>query len=343
MKKEEQAKEPNSKRPKVVLAKRRLASAGNSNSGADTAAGAGGSSPGIAVAARSLPTPPPAPKPLGPMATLDVGGQIFKFSASLIRSKPSTLLAQLVDSAGGNDEPRGGSPNGGRPIFVDAAPERFTCILDWYRYGEIHVPRSVPVAAVLQDAKRLGLPNEIVINGVARSTGANVAQKVGRDLMAGVVRQWPGFSTFLAQLLDTIREHFQAVGDLSGAKLGAAGNQRPPRTMAADAECASEGKEDAEEEEAYDFPPFVLPLYDEKGWVDQHHVCSAARARALALRVEERGYRCDFTEAELLVSLPLRLKGECAADWQLGEDEGDYLFEEEEEEETMAPPEHSGA
>jgi len=340
--------EPNAKRPKVILKKGKPALAGNSNSGTAPAgaggSGAGGTSPGVAVA-RSLPPPPPAPKVLdsGPMATLDVGGQIFKISASLLRSKPGTLLAQLIDNTSGNDETRSTPPNGGRPIFVDAAPERFTCILDWYRYGEIHVPRSVPIAAVLQDARRLQLPQDIVINGVARSTGPNLAQKVGRDLMDGVVRRWPGFSAYFAKMLDSIREHFQAVGEASGPKPGTAGHQRPPRTMAADAEGAAGagGKEEGEEEEAYDFPPFVLPLYEETGWLDRQHVCSAPRARALALRIEERGYRCDFTESELLVSLPLRLKGESTEGPYGEEDEGDFPFEEEEE--GVAAPEHAGA
>mmetsp|Transcript_18830 Transcript_18830/g.47252 ORF Transcript_18830/g.47252 Transcript_18830/m.47252 type:complete len:283 (+) Transcript_18830:95-943(+) len=282
------------------------------------------------------------------MATLDVGGQIFKVSAALLRSKPSTLLAQLIDGASGaNDEPRSAPPNGGRPIFVDAAPERFTCILDWYRYGEIHVPRSLPVAAVLQDAKRFQLPHDIVVNGVSRSVGPNIAQKVGRDLMENVVRRWPGFAVYLTKLLDSIREHFQAVGEASGAKPGSAGHQRPPRTMAADQEDAGAGgvgeEGEEEEEEAYDFPPFVLPLYDETGWVDKQHVCTAARARALALRIEERGYCCDFTEAELLVTLPLRLKGESAVEGPYGEDEGDYPEEEEEEAAAGAAPEHAGA
>merc|ERR1712048_368876 len=67
---------------------------------------------------------------------------------------------------------------------------------------------------------------------------------------------------------------------------------------------------DGEADEAYDFSPFILTLYGENGWLDTQQVCSAARARVLALKLEERGYYCDFTETDLVVSLPLRLRGE---------------------------------
>merc|ERR1712113_740202 len=65
-----------------------------------------------------------------------------------------------------------------------------------------------------------------------------------------------------------------------------------------------------EVEESWDFPPFIINLFGEKGWADTYNLTSAARARTLALKLEERGYHCDFTETDLVITLPLRLHAE---------------------------------
>lgn len=245
---------------------------------------------------QTAPQPPPPPledkwkkraKPTDfrQIVIFDVGGQIFKAPFSMIsKNGPSTLLAQLVNSAPapleGEDE----------PIFVDGAAERFSCILDWYRYGEIHVPRNVAVASVLADAQYYGLPEEIRINGVVRSTKLALGPKVAQEVLDNIIKHWPGFDGFLASLLTTIRSHFHTVGTSSGT-----GSQ---------------------EDQAYDFQPFVFPIYEDgdKGWLDKQNVCSASRARLVAYKLEDRGYICSFSDSELIVSLPLSLKGELAAD-----------------------------
>ena len=53
-------------------------------------------------------------------------------------------------------------------------------------------------------------------------------------------------------------------------------------------------------------------LNDSKGWISPLQICSASRARILAIKLEELGYLCEFSEAELLVSLPLKLRCEMA-------------------------------
>lgn len=235
-----------------------------------------------AVKREAPPAVPPAPGVAAKgsqVVAFDVGGTIFKVSAKLIRTKPSTLLAQLLNDAASTSE----------PMFVDAAPERFSYLLDWYRYGEINVPRYVPVASLLRDAEYFNLPSELIVNGVLRNTCPNVAQRVGRDLLETVTRRWAGFSNFFTRLVDDIREHFRHVGEES---------------------CGPRAGDEEDQAEAYDFPPFVIPIYGDAGWIDEQHINSAQRARALALKLEERGFVCDFTEADLIVALPLRLQGE---------------------------------
>lgn len=287
--------EPDSKRPRVIL--KGKTTAGEANGG-------NGNSSVHAIPEARLRSVPAGPQahtaavtrfrtPVqrtpdgGALAIFDVGGKIFKVPAQLVRSKPGTRLAQLLDNAGESSP----ASTASKPIFVDAAPERFTCILDWYRFGELHVPKSIPIAALLQDARNLQLPEELVINGILRNTRSNAAHRVGRDLVSQIIEHWSGFSIFLQATLEKIRLHYHAVGERASLFNTATIH-------------------DGEAEEAYDFSPFVLALYGEKGWLNTDQVCSAARARVLALKLEEHGYRCDFTETELVVSLPLRLRGE---------------------------------
>ncbi|CAK0867218.1 unnamed protein product [Prorocentrum cordatum] len=87
--------------------------------------------------------PPAQAKPVqkapeqGPVAVFDACGTIFKVPAQVVKAKPDTLLAKLLEASSG-------APAANRPVFVDCAPDRFSCILDWYRYGEIHLSRTCP-------------------------------------------------------------------------------------------------------------------------------------------------------------------------------------------------------
>jgi len=222
------------------------------------------------------------------VAVFDVGGVIFKASAHLIRSQPTTLLAQLLEE---------GTPS--EPNFVDCAPERFSYILDWYRYGEMHVPKVVSIEALLRDAHFLLLPSPLIVNGVARRSEPNVAAKVGRELLEMVTKAWTGYNTYCSRIIKDLQGHFKLVGELSSKR----------KTASAEEEDDMEG---------YDFPPYVLPIYSETGWVDKRHLNSGPRARVLALTLEERGFLCQFTDAELVVTLPLRLRGETGG--PLGDD-----------------------
>lgn len=220
-------------------------------------------------------------------ALFNVGGQTFQVAAKLIRSKADTLPAKLLAKAADPTRPL--------HVPVDICPERFRILLDWYRYGEIWVPNTVATKAVLRDAARLDFPNEIVVNGVLRSLHQLDANQVGRSLLTGVINRWQGFQPFFANVLSQIDEHFKSVASQSAASVEAKDEE---------AACA---------EEAFDFPRFVVPLFSEEGWVSPNHICSASRARILALKLEELGYLCEFSDADLLVSLPLKLRCELQA------------------------------
>lgn len=104
----------------------------------------------------TLPAPraePPTPAAPLSAAHFNVGGQTFQVAAKLVKAKPETLLAKLLAKADSN-----------RLIHVpvDICPDRFRILLDWYRYGEIWVPHTTAVKAVLRDAARKELRDEQV-------------------------------------------------------------------------------------------------------------------------------------------------------------------------------------
>lgn len=235
--------------------------------------------------ALSAPAPSASPVEMRDLVTFDVGGGTnVKFPLHLIQAKPETVLGKLLAGAEKN------SPVLQRGIYVDAVPDRFTCILDWYRYGEIFVPRAASVQAVLRDCRHFGLPDLVIVNGVRRGTRCDTAFKVNRNLVKGVVEKWTGFAAFFDGVLEGIRKHYAEVSDTSGSSAHGAA------------------------EEAYDFPPYVLAIYDvEKGWLEPKHAGGVSRARVLAIKLEERGYLCYFTETELVVQVPSKLRGEMDA------------------------------
>eukprot|EP00928_Gymnodinium_smaydae_P027130 TRINITY_DN21079_c1_g5_i1.p1 TRINITY_DN21079_c1_g5~~TRINITY_DN21079_c1_g5_i1.p1 ORF type:complete len:412 (+),score=105.59 TRINITY_DN21079_c1_g5_i1:70-1236(+) len=238
----------------------------------------------------------------GEQVAFNVAGKVFRVSVGLVKSYPGGVLDRLLREVG--------ESNPAKPIFVDGNPDRFPYILDWYRSGEMYVPASVPVAAVLADARRLALPAEVIVNGASVSTlgstslgssstssrgaGAGTAAKVCRELIGEVISQWPNFTNFLEDTLTRIAEHFRDVGERSARQ--------------------------QEGEEAYDFPPFILQLCgdgeEEQSWLDRSNVNSGPRARVLALKLEACGYLCEFSDLDLVVSLPSRLRGESEAQQQ---------------------------
>eukprot|EP00929_Paragymnodinium_shiwhaense_P121187 TRINITY_DN93346_c0_g1_i1.p1 TRINITY_DN93346_c0_g1~~TRINITY_DN93346_c0_g1_i1.p1 ORF type:complete len:316 (-),score=81.91 TRINITY_DN93346_c0_g1_i1:76-1023(-) len=222
------------------------------------------------------------------------GGRLIRTFASTVQSYPEGRLAALLDAAPAPP------PNDIRKIFVDMNPDRFLYLLDWYRYGEIHLPSSVPVDSIVQDACLLGLPDGLIVNGVPRSFKSGAAMRVRRNLSASVIARWRDFAEYYAKIVRSVQAHYE--------------------------QAASDSNKPLEGEERYDFPPFVMRLCDENGWLDGKNIHNGTRARALALKLEEEcGYICEFTDSEMIITLPSRLRGEELAAHGNGEDEEDDL------------------
>lgn len=83
------------------------------------------------------------------------GGQYFEALHQTILGRDSTLLANLVDDM---------STDSSKLILVDANPDRFQCIFGWYCYGEMYLPDSISLEAVLRDAHFVLLLNIIRMN-----------------------------------------------------------------------------------------------------------------------------------------------------------------------------------
>lgn len=231
---------------------------------------------------------------------VNASGRLVRCYASTVLSYPEGKLAVLLDAQ--PPLPPGAPAGASRQIFVDISQDRIPYIMDWYRYGEIHVPSSVSVAAILQDACYLGLPDGIIVNGVTRSFNSGAATKVRRDLCASVISRWRDFPDYYHRIVKSVQAHYEEIGVTSNKPI--------------------------EDEELYDFPPFVLGLTDENGWKDGKNVCNGSRARALALKLEEEcGYVCDFTDTELVITVPSRLQGEAPAAQEGPDDEEDHLEE----------------
>jgi len=116
---------------------------------------------------------------------VNCSGRNFRTSVGLISSYPSGRLARLLEAV----KPTGKSI----VVYVDTCPDRFSYIMDWYRYGEIHLPKNIPVASIMQDARSLQLPDEIVINGVVRTAAVGTAHRVAAEVTDAVITKWPTF------------------------------------------------------------------------------------------------------------------------------------------------------
>jgi BTB/POZ domain len=91
----------------------------------------------------------------GPSSTvkLDVGGSVYKVSRSIIESFPETMLARLISKRWTTRS------DDNATIFIDRNGDRFQYVLDYMRDKEIHLPLSVPKAAMMNDLEFLGFSN----------------------------------------------------------------------------------------------------------------------------------------------------------------------------------------
>lgn len=78
--------------------------------------------------------------------TINVGGKLFKTRKSTLRNVPGTKLANLDESSEHYDRLQ-------REYFFDRNPFLFVYILDFYRYGSMHLPRNVCATSIREEIK----------------------------------------------------------------------------------------------------------------------------------------------------------------------------------------------
>ena len=88
--------------------------------------------------------------------TFDVRGHLFKVLRKSVTRQPTTPLALHVASMKNNGH-----------VLIDANPERFSHILDWYVYGEIFCS-DASEKAVLRDCSFFQLGDVVVVNGTMK-------------------------------------------------------------------------------------------------------------------------------------------------------------------------------
>ena len=83
--------------------------------------------------------------------TLNIGGKIFTTRRTTLRNVPGTKLADL------NPSDREHYDTVKDEYFFDRNPALFGFILDYYRYGEMHIPRNICTRAIKDELNFWGL------------------------------------------------------------------------------------------------------------------------------------------------------------------------------------------
>mmetsp|Transcript_99438 Transcript_99438/g.197035 ORF Transcript_99438/g.197035 Transcript_99438/m.197035 type:complete len:272 (+) Transcript_99438:111-926(+) len=225
----------------------------------------------------------------------DVGGRLFRVLRQTIQTRPSALLASLVDDLGTDSS---------RPMFIDANPDRFSYILDWYRYGEMFIPNDSTIEAVLRDARFFLLPDVIRINGMSHAIHPIFASEAHDAMMTTVTSSWPSFEDHIRDICLDIKAHFEDLG----------ANTSEPRHFDATS-C------DKETLAHSTFPPKEIQLstllYRNDcswyRWLDPGNVCNKERLWVLIAELERRGFDCTLPNSGP-VTLRVGLRKLAAAD-----------------------------
>lgn len=210
----------------------------------------------------------------------NVGGRMFEVLRQTIDNYPSTLLPCLAGDIGTDLS---------SPVFVDANPDRFAHILDWYRYGQMFMPDGPEVQAMLRDARFYLLPDVITINGVSFHVGKDVPLRSYDAVMKDVATSWPGFQEYLDRI---VTEADQTV---------ARAVQHSKFTQHDDGNC---NKEDLTSVVFHSVPltismPHIGQFADasfprrEHFWNDETNICNKYRLQALIHELTKRGFVCS--------------------------------------------------
>jgi len=205
----------------------------------------------------------------------NVGGRPFEVLRQTVSAHPSTLLATLAGLT---------RVEAAEPIFVDANPERFAHILDWYRYGEMFLPEGASLReAVLRDARHFRLAEEVVINGVTYSvSSAAVVKELTHSSFEAVMRRmatsWEGFEQYVERLAAEASRAWAAAVRTSATLQPA---------------LAAEALSDLET-----LGPHLVNLASTEAvsgrtrWHDKKNVCNVYRLQLLMHELGRRGFAC---------------------------------------------------
>jgi len=206
--------------------------------------------------------------------TFDVGGQHFKVLRQTIEARPDTLLASLVDDIGTDTS---------EPIFVDANPERFGHILDWYRYNEMYVQEFI-VGAVLRDAKFFLLPDIIKINGSSHVVGYSHAGYVAEGVLMASKAEWPTCDQYVEDTIRELQQHFDTCFRDASQRIKSLDVQPSPYP-----------------DNYYDrlsmllLPEKTIRVFDvsqQNPWLDDQNLCDFRRVWRLIAEIRQRGFTC---------------------------------------------------
>mmetsp|Transcript_86808 Transcript_86808/g.202012 ORF Transcript_86808/g.202012 Transcript_86808/m.202012 type:complete len:281 (-) Transcript_86808:47-889(-) len=191
----------------------------------------------------------------------NVGGQRFEVLRQTIEARPSTLLASLMDDIGTDST---------QPMFVDANPDRFAYILDWYRYGEMHLPDGYPLKAILNDARFFLLPDAVKINGSRHALQPPSEVDLSFTAVSTITKDWPTFQQFVMNIIGEVRAQVEHLS----------------RRAAQPDSCGCVDREMTSFRAYFD-------ICDEDGWSDEENVCSQERLEVLVAELEKRGFECE--------------------------------------------------
>jgi len=200
--------------------------------------------------------------------TFDVGGRHFKVLRQTIESQPATLLASLIDDIGTDCS---------EPIFVDANPERFGHILDWYRFNEMFV-EEFAVGALLRDARFFLLPDNIMINQIGYTLNASRGAKIRDEAMMATKAEWPTFEQYVEDIITSIKDHMRS-------------NQQPSSERAP-LFTASDLKDQVTDQPVHRRTCLYSEVEGHPKWLDQQNVCDLKRLRIVLAELRHRGFGC---------------------------------------------------
>jgi hypothetical protein len=242
----------------------------------------------------------------------NVGGQNFEILRQTILARPDTLLATMLDDI---------ATDSSKAMFIDANPERFAHILDWYRCGEMYL--TSPLEAIFKDARFFLLPDAIKINGTSHVIRQATNAKTVQDATMSAIRErWPSFDQYANTLVAQTLEHFKSLAEDSSKPSVEAPSLKDDQMRA----CTSR----TVLERAFPKKKFILRQKNlwskEYAWTDESNVCNMQRLWVLLSELEGRGFICELLDTGLALALHVSFCSSALVDGKL---EADHAFIEE--------------